>query len=124
MGASRQTIGQPSKIAELIVNEIKRQRDLDDNDKGLIEFIETLEGDYLDMQLVGMESEIFSLSMVSIIEEKLPNTIKHKWAEERSKDDSHVDKRNPFPSLLKFLKQQRRTQLKWTFHISVYDILK
>ena len=42
--------GQPSKIAELIVNEIKRQRDLDDNDdKGLMEFIEALEGEYLDM---------------------------------------------------------------------------
>ena len=52
------------------MNKIKRQRDLDDNDdKGLMEFIETLEGDYLDMQLVGMESEISSLSMVSIIEE-------------------------------------------------------
>ena len=55
-----------------------------------------------------MESEFSSLSMVSIIKEKLPNTIKRKWAEEISKDDSHVDNRNPFPSLLKFLKQRRR----------------
>ena len=39
--------GQPLKIAELIVNEIKGHKLLNDNDdKGLVEFIETLESDY------------------------------------------------------------------------------
>ena len=55
-----------------------------------------------------MENEISNLYMVSIIEEKLPSTTKRKWAEEISKEDSHVNKRDPFPSLLKFLLQQRK----------------
>ena len=101
--------GQPSRLAEQIVNEIKRYKVLNDNnDKGLVEFIEAIEGNYTDLKLVGMEDEISSLSMVSLIEEKLPSAVKRKWAEEISKDDSKVDKRKPFPSLLNFLKQQRR----------------
>ena len=101
--------GQPSMLAELVMNEIKRYKSLTDtDDKGLVEFIELVESSYNNLKLVNMEKEISNLSVVSLIEEKLPNMIRRKWAEEVSKERSVVDKRDPFPCLLKFLSQQRR----------------
>ena len=97
--------GSPSLLAELVINEIKTYMSIADaDDKCLIEFIEMVENSHRHLLLVDMETEISNLSVVSLIEGKLPNNIRRRWAEVVSKDDSSVDKRNPFPSLLKFLK--------------------
>ena len=101
--------GQPSTLAEVLMDEIKRFHVLKDfDDIALGKFIDMIEGSYRDLVLVGMQNEISNLSTVSLIEEKLPGTTRRKWAEEVSKDGSTVNKRNPFPSLIKFLIQQRK----------------
>ena len=101
--------GQPSILAEVIKNEIRRYHVLEDaDDARLVEFIEMVESNYRDLVLMGMQNEISNLRTVSLIEEKLPGIVRRKWAEEVSKDGSVVDKRNPFPPLLKFLIQQRK----------------
>ena len=54
---------------------------------------------------------VVKTTIVSIIEMKLPEDIRRKWAEaERvSMDDSPVDKANKFPHLLKYLPEVGRT---------------
>ena len=45
---------------------------------------------------------------MSVIEKKLPTEIKKQWAKFVSSDHSTVDKTNKFPSLLKFLLNQKQ----------------
>ena len=104
--------GQPSMLAELVMNEIKRYKSITDaDDKGLVDFIELIEGSYNNLKLVDMQQEISNLSVVSLIEEKLPNMIRRKWAEEvtkeASKEKGDIDKHNPFPCLFFFIYLQK-----------------
>ena len=46
-------------LTELIMNEFKRYKSLHDNDdKGLIDFIEIIESNYKHLKLIHMEQEI------------------------------------------------------------------
>ncbi|XP_068712869.1 uncharacterized protein [Montipora foliosa] len=67
-----------------------------------------LEDGYRDLRRLGLEAEITTTSSVSIIERKLPMDIRREWAQSVSSDASMVDKMNKFPSLLRFLLNQKR----------------
>ena len=99
--------GDPSALTDLVVNEIKRF-DMKGNRK-LIEFIDVVEKAYFDLKNLNMEKEISNTTIVSIIEMKLPEDVRRKWAERVSMDDSPVDKADKFPHLLKYLIEVRRT---------------
>ena len=55
-----------------------------------------------------LDKEISNSTAVSIIEDKFPRDIRRLWALEISKSNSRVDDANKFPSLLKFLLEQKR----------------
>ena len=99
--------GDPSALTDLVVNEIKKF-DMKGSRK-LIEFIDVVEKAYFDLKKLNMEKEISNTTIVSIIEMKLPEDIRRKWAERVSMDDSPVDKANKFPHLLKYLLEVGRT---------------
>ena len=100
--------GDPAKVADVIIDGIRRTRIIrEGEEKRFVEFVEIVEDGYRDLKRLGLESEITTTSSVSIIEKKLPTDIRHKWAEIVSADNSTVDKTNKFPSLLKFLRNQR-----------------
>ena len=100
--------GDPAKVADVIIDGIRRTRIIREGEKErFVEFVEIVEDGYRDLKRLGLESEITTTSSVSIIEKKLPADIRHKWAEIVSADNSTVDKTNKFPSLLKFLRNQR-----------------
>ena len=70
--------------------------------------IDTVEDGYKDLKRPGLEREITTTSSISIIERKLPATIKREWAQLVSAENSTVDKTNKFPSLLSFLLSQKK----------------
>ena len=100
--------GDPAKVADVIIDGIKRFRILrEGEDKRFIDFVTLVEDGYRDLKRLGLETEITTTSSVSVIEKALPADIKRKWSELVSSRDSPVDKRNKFPSLLDFLQSQR-----------------
>ena len=100
--------GDPAKVADVIIDGIPRTRIIrEGEEKRFVEFVEIVEDGYRDLKRLGLESEITTTSSVSIIEKKLLADIRHKWAEIVSADNSTVHKTNKFPSLFKFLRNQR-----------------
>ena len=101
--------GDPSQMVDLIMNDIKRFRLPNNDKKKLLEFIDLIEMGFHDLKYLDMEKEMSNAGTVSIIEGKLPEVIREKWAERVSKDGSEVDKKDKFPHLLKFLLEVKRT---------------
>ena len=100
--------GDPAKVADVIIDEIKRFRMLrEGEDKRFTEFVTLIEDGYRDLKRLGLETEITTTSSVSVIEKALPPDIKRKWSELVSSRDSPVDKSNKFPSLLDYLQSQK-----------------
>ena len=100
--------GDPAKIADVIIDGIRRFRTLKEGeDNCFIEFV-TLVGDgYRDLTRLGLEVEITTTNLVSIIEKALSTDIRRQWAEMVSCLGSHINKSREFPSLLEFLQNQR-----------------
>ena len=76
--------------------------------KRFIELVDAVEDGYKDLKRLGLEREITTTSSISMIERKLPASIKRERAKLVSTDNSTVDKTDKFPSLLSFLLTQKR----------------
>ena len=101
--------GDPAKVADAIIDSVQRVKTIKEGeDKRFIEFVEIVDSGYRDLLRIGLEKEITTTSSVSIIEKKLPPDIRKDWAKLVSSDTSSVDKKDKFPSLLKFLLNQKR----------------
>ena len=101
--------GDPTKVVDVIMNAIQNTRNIRDGEKNrLIELINVVEDGYRDLKRLGLEKEITTTSSVSVIEKKLPTDVKKEWAKFVSSDHSTVVKTDKFPSLLKFLLNQKR----------------
>ena len=101
--------GDPTKVVDVIMNAIQNTRNIRDGENNrLIELINIVEDGYQDLKRLGLEQEITTTSSVSVIEKKLPTDVKKEWAKLVSSDHSTVDKTNKFPSLLKFLLNQKQ----------------
>lgn len=101
--------GAPTKVVDVIMNAIQNTRNIRDGENNrLIELINIVEDGYQDLKRLGLEQEITATSSVSVIEKKLPTDVKREWAKLVSSDHSTVDKTNKFPSLLKFLLNQKQ----------------
>ena len=101
--------GDLSKLADIVVNDIKRLKCIREGDnKGIISLVDIIERGYRDLELLGLEKEISNTGTVSLIEEKLPRDIRREWSKEVNKRGSSVDIRNKFPALLQFLQDQRK----------------
>ena len=99
----------PTKVTDVIIDCVRRTKIIrEGEDKRFIEFVDMLEDGYRDLKRLGLEAEITTTSSVSIIERKLPMDIRREWARTVSLDTSMVDKTNKFPSLLRFLLNQKR----------------
>ena len=101
--------GDPAKVADAIIDSVQRVKTIKEGeDKRFIEFVEIVDSGYRDLLRIGLEKEITTTSSVSIIEKKLPPDIRKDWAKLVSSDTSSVEKKDKFPSLLKFLLNQKR----------------
>ena len=101
--------GDPSKLTDNIINEIKTFKYVEGGDSNrLIDFISVIENGYNDLKVLNLESEVCNSNIVSIIESKLPKALALEWYREIHKDSSKIDKRNKFLHLLNFLKVERK----------------
>lgn len=100
--------GDLTKVVDVIMNAIQNMRNIRDGDNNrLIELINVVEDSCRDLKRLGLEKEVTTTSSVSVIEKKLPTDVKKEWAKFVSSDHSTVDKTDKFPSLLKFLLNQK-----------------
>ena len=100
--------GDPAKVADVVMCAIQNIKPIREGEnKKLVEFINVIDDGYRDLRRLGLEKEITTTSSVSIIERKLPNDMKREWAKLVSSEHSPIDKRDKFPSLLRFLLEQK-----------------
>ena len=78
------------------------------DDKRFVELVDVIESGFRDLERLKLDKEISNSTAVSIIEDKLPRDIRRLWALEINKVDSEVNDADKFPSLLKFLLEQKR----------------
>ena len=103
-----QRYGDPGKLVESVVEEVQRFRKIDDDDnKKLIQFINTIVRGYHDLKNLRLEKEISNAHGVSVIENKLLSKLEMDWYRHIHKRDSGVDKTDTFPHLLDFLLVER-----------------
>ena len=76
-------------------------------EKRLLSFIDTIEKASLELKYLGREAEIKNSTIISIIEEKLPDDLRRKWIERIYDKDSKIDKSDKFPGFLKFLLERK-----------------
>ncbi|XP_068692645.1 uncharacterized protein [Montipora foliosa] len=101
--------GDPAKVADVVMCAIQNIKPIREGEnKKFVEFINVIDDGYRDLRRLGLEKEITTTSSVSIIERKLPNDIKREWAKLVSSEHSTIDKRDKFPSLLRFLLEQKQ----------------
>ena len=101
--------GDPAKVVDVIMNDIQNTRNIKDGEnRRLIEFVNIIEDGYRDLKRLGLEKEITTTSSVSIIEKKLPTDLKREWSKLVTCEGSTVDKTDKFPSLLRFLLDQKQ----------------
>ena len=101
--------GDPAKVADVIMCAIQNIKPIREGEnKKFVEFINVIDDGYRDLRRLGLQKEITTTSSVSIIEKKLPNDVKREWAKLVSSEHSPVDKRDKFPSLLRFLLEQKQ----------------
>ena len=99
--------GDPSAVTDVVINDIKTFQVK--GRKSLLDFIDVIERGHHDLACLGMTKEISNSGVVSIIESKLPDEERRKWAERVNAEGSLVPKMDKFPHLLKFLQEVRRT---------------
>jgi len=101
--------GRISKITDAILYDIKMLKPLSDGeDKQFIDMVNCIENSYRELDRIGMGKEISNSSVIGMIEERLPKSIKAKWCFKVSAKDSSVDEANKFPSLIEFLQEHQR----------------
>ena len=101
--------GKPSKFTDAVMSDIKKLRSVKEgDDRRFVELVDVVESGYRDLERLKLDKEISNSTAVSIIEDKLPRDIRRRWALEINKTDSEVDDGDKFPSLLKFLLEQKR----------------
>ena len=102
--------GEPSKVIDAIMKEIKKLKSIKDNDNNkFIHLVDIVERAYRDLKRLNLHNEISNASTVSLIEEKLPYDIKLKWGEKvkGSKFSLEYDDVNKFPLLMNFLIERK-----------------
>ena len=101
--------GDPAKVVDVIMNCIQNTRNIKDGEnRRLIEFINIIEDGYRDLKGFGLQKEITTTSSVSIIKKKLPTDLKREWSKLVTCEGSTTDKMDKFPSLLRFLLDQKQ----------------
>ena len=100
--------GDPCKITDAVVSEIRNFKPINSDQKQIIvQFINSIEKGFIDLNHIDMEKEISNANVVSIIENKLPQNIAERWYRKMYEEKSMIDRKNKFPSLLSFLKIER-----------------
>ena len=101
--------GRLSKLTDAIMYDINQLKSVPEGDgTKFIDLVNVIERSYRDLARIDMAAEISNSSIVALIEQKLPPSIKNMWCLEVSDRNSTVDEKDKFPPLLEFLLKHRR----------------
>ena len=71
--------GDEGKLVDAIMSEIKKLKSVNADPKGTLEMINVIERAHRDLKSLGHEREISNSTIVSMIEEKLPESKEKEW---------------------------------------------
>ena len=101
--------GRSSKLVDAVLYDIKQVPViLEDNDEMFLEFVDKVECGFRDLERLNLQHEMCNTNTISLLEGKLPPSTKKQWSRVVNKTGSEVDDRDKFPSLLKFLLEEKR----------------
>ena len=97
---------EPSKVIDVIMNEIKKLPSLGENCiPEFILMVDVVERAFRDLERLGLEGEVSNASTVCSIEEKLPLSERLLWSNKVKTDIGFC--KNKFPDLLEFLLERK-----------------
>ena len=100
--------GDQGKLVDAIMSEIEKLRkSVDQDPKGTLEMINNIERAHRDLKSMGLEKEISNSTIVSMIEERLPETIEKEWIKIVTNKLQPEIVRDKFPALLDLLLEFR-----------------
>ena len=101
--------GRSSKLVDAIMNEIKQLKVVPDrNSAKFIDLVNTIERCYLDLVRINMQAEICNSTIVSLIEERLPDTVKSMWCLKVTDNETSINEGNKFPEMLEFMIKHKK----------------
>ena len=101
--------GRSSKLVDAIMNEIKQLKTVPNGDSSrFVGLVNTVESCYMDLVRINMQAEICNSTIVSLIEERLPELIKSTWCLEVSDKATKINDGNKFEEMLEFLLKHKR----------------
>ena len=101
--------GRSSKLVDAIMNEIKQLKVVPDRRSAeFIDLVNTVESCYLDLVRINMQAEICNSTIVSLIEERLPDTVKTTWYLKVTDTETSINEGNKFPEMLEFLIRHKK----------------
>ena len=96
--------GRTSKLTDAILLDIKQLKAVQEGEnQKFIDFVDKVEACYKDLSIIGKESEISNSSIVGMIEEKLPTSIRKQWCLQIINEDVDMDGEDKFYAILSFL---------------------
>ena len=96
-------------LVDTIMADIKAVGEISDGDEQkCIDFVNVIERGYTDLKRLNLEREISNSITVSMLEGKLPPSLRREWSKLVNCRDTKVDPFNKFPSFMDFLKEQRK----------------
>ena len=100
--------GDQGKLADAIISEIKKLgKSVDEDPRGTPEMINIIERVHRDLKSMGLEKEISNSTIVSMIEERLPEAIEKEWIKTVTNKLRPEIIKDKFPALLDLLLEFR-----------------
>ena len=96
--------GRPEKLVDVVINELKGLKKIDNDNKRFIQMVDIIEGSYLDLKKLNVQHEMNTTSMLGQFERKMPPTRLHEWALIKQ---THLAGESQFEGFLKYIKLQR-----------------
>ena len=100
--------GDQGKLVDAITSEIKKLgKSVNEDPKGTIEMIKIIERAHRDLKSMGLKKEISNSTIVSMIEERLPEAIEKEWIQTVTNKLQPEIIKDKFPALLDLLLEFR-----------------
>ena len=101
--------GQPSKLADIVILDIKNLEAVKDgDDKEFLGLVNVVEREYYDLAKIKVKSEVSNNTTVSLTEKRLPHTIRRESSKKVNKAGNVIKSSDNFSDLLKLLQEKTK----------------
>ena len=100
--------GDPEKVVDSVLKDLKSLNPVrDDDSSGLISMIDVVERCWLDLKRLGLEKEMNTSTMITIIEKLLPRTQRREWILHKQLVASELGGTDKFTALMEYLLREK-----------------